>query len=50
MKEIIGGEKMRGDLSDDNWELWYGGVGGYLVEREGGVEDEDIVEGIRYHT
>ncbi len=50
MKQIIGREKMPAHLLDHNPELWHAPVGAYLVQREAGVQDEDILDAIRYHT
>lgn len=41
---------MPAHLLDHNPELWHAPVGAYLVQREAGVQDEDILDAIRYHT
>ncbi|UQZ46746.1 bis(5'-nucleosyl)-tetraphosphatase (symmetrical) YqeK [Bacillus sp. PK3-037] len=50
MKHIIAREKMPAHLLDHNPELWHAPVGAYLVQREAGIHDEDILDAIRYHT
>ncbi|WP_374721716.1 bis(5'-nucleosyl)-tetraphosphatase (symmetrical) YqeK [Peribacillus tepidiphilus] len=50
MKEIIIREKMPKDLLEHNEELWHAPVGAYLVEKEAGVEDPEVLDAIRYHT
>ncbi|MEI1422171.1 bis(5'-nucleosyl)-tetraphosphatase (symmetrical) YqeK [Bacillus cabrialesii] len=50
MKQIIARENMPSHLLDYNPELWHAPVGAYLVQREAGVQDEDILDAIRYHT
>ncbi|WP_153123329.1 bis(5'-nucleosyl)-tetraphosphatase (symmetrical) YqeK [Peribacillus tepidiphilus] len=50
MKEIIIREKMPKDLLEYNEELWHAPVGAYLVEKEAGVEDPEVLDAIRYHT
>jgi predicted HD superfamily hydrolase involved in NAD metabolism len=50
MKEIIETQGMDERLLAYNAELWHAPVGAYLVQKEAGVEDEDILDAIRYHT
>ncbi|CAH0347080.1 bis(5'-nucleosyl)-tetraphosphatase (symmetrical) YqeK [Bacillus sp. CECT 9360] len=50
MKEIILAQKMAADLLIYNSELWHAPVGAYLVEKEAGITDLEILDAIRYHT
>ncbi|AIY05219.1 HAD superfamily protein [Planococcus sp. PAMC 21323] len=50
MKSIIVSEKMDPLLLEYHAELWHAPVGAYLAKTEFGVEDEDILNAIRYHT
>lgn len=50
MKQIILEQNMPKDLLSYNSELWHAPVGAYLVRTEVGIEDEDILNAIRYHT
>lgn len=50
MKEIILAQKMPADLLAYNSELWHAPVGAYLVEKEAGITDPEILDAIRYHT
>ncbi|RFU66172.1 bis(5'-nucleosyl)-tetraphosphatase (symmetrical) YqeK [Bacillus sp. V59.32b] len=50
MKEIILSQKMAEDLLIYNSELWHAPVGAYLVEKEAGITDPEILDAIRYHT
>ncbi|UNL84267.1 bis(5'-nucleosyl)-tetraphosphatase (symmetrical) YqeK [Priestia koreensis] len=50
MEQIIRTEKMPEDLLVHNAELWHAPVGAYLVEKEVGITDPDILSAIRYHT
>jgi len=50
MKQIIIQEKMPEELLDYNSELWHAPVGAFLVEKEVGITDSDVIEAIRYHT
>lgn len=38
------------DLLEYNKELWHAPVGAYLVKKEVGINDEVILDAIRYHT
>ncbi|RIW37612.1 HD domain-containing protein [Bacillus salacetis] len=50
MKEIIQTQGMDERLLSYNAELWHAPVGAYLVQKEAAMEDEDILDAIRYHT
>jgi predicted HD superfamily hydrolase involved in NAD metabolism len=50
MKQIILEQNMPNDLLVYNTELWHAPVGAYLVKTEVGIQDEDILDAIRYHT
>jgi predicted HD superfamily hydrolase involved in NAD metabolism len=50
MKTIIQEQGMDPELLEYNSELWHAPVGAYLVEKEVGITDPDILEAIRYHT
>jgi len=50
MREIIRNQGMPQDLLQFNAELWHAPVGAYLVEKEVGITDRDILDAIRYHT
>jgi predicted HD superfamily hydrolase involved in NAD metabolism len=50
MREIIINQNMPKDLLDYNTELWHAPVGAFLVEKEAGVTDIEILDAIRYHT
>lgn len=50
MKSIIVSENMDPLLLEYHAELWHAPVGAYLAKTEFGVEDEDVLNAIRYHT
>lgn len=50
MKEIIQSQGLPQDLLLYNTELWHAPVGAYLVEKEAGVHDSEVLDAIRYHT
>lgn len=50
MKEIIMSQGLPQNLLLYNTELWHAPVGAYLVEKEAGVSDNDVLDAIRYHT
>lgn len=50
MKNIIVKEKMPNDLLLYSSELWHAPVGAYLVKKEVGITDEEILNAIRFHT
>jgi predicted HD superfamily hydrolase involved in NAD metabolism len=50
MKKIIVEQELPSDLLLHNEELWHAPVGAYLVEREVGIKDLEILNAIRFHT
>jgi predicted HD superfamily hydrolase involved in NAD metabolism len=50
MKEIIKEQGFPQDLLEFNSELWHAPVGAYLVEKEAGITDPEIIDAIRFHT
>lgn len=50
MKQIILAEHMNPHLLDFHHELWHAPVGAYLVERDFGITNKDILNAIRFHT
>ncbi len=50
MKSIIESENMDPLLLEYHTELWHAPVGAYIAKTEFGVEDEDVLNAIRYHT
>lgn len=50
MRRLIESENMDPLLLDYHHELWHAPVGAYLASYEFGVEDEEILDAIRYHT
>lgn len=50
MKGIIETQDMNPLLLEYHHELWHAPVGAYLASYEFGVEDEEILDAIRYHT
>jgi predicted HD superfamily hydrolase involved in NAD metabolism len=50
MREIIETQNLDERLLQYNTELWHAPVGAYLVEKEAGMEDEGILNAIRFHT
>ncbi|MEH7333999.1 bis(5'-nucleosyl)-tetraphosphatase (symmetrical) YqeK [Neobacillus drentensis] len=50
MKDIIAAKGFPQDLLEYNAELWHAPVGTYLVEKEAGISDRDVLDAIRYHT
>ncbi|WP_423799143.1 bis(5'-nucleosyl)-tetraphosphatase (symmetrical) YqeK [Neobacillus sp. SAB-20_R2A] len=50
MKEIIRTQGFSQDLLRFNAELWHAPAGTYLVEKEAGIQDREILDAIRYHT
>lgn len=50
MKSIIISEEMDPLLLEYHAELWHAPVGAYIAKQEFGVEDEDVLNAIRYHT
>ncbi|MBM4762364.1 bis(5'-nucleosyl)-tetraphosphatase (symmetrical) YqeK [Bacillus sp. B15-48] len=50
MKQIILEQGMDKELLNFNSELWHAPVGAYLVEKEVGISDPEVIDAIRYHT
>lgn len=50
MKQTIIEQKMDSTLLVYHHELWHGPVGAYVAKQEFGVEDEDMLNAIRFHT
>jgi predicted HD superfamily hydrolase involved in NAD metabolism len=50
MKEIIRSQGFPEDLLLYNTELWHAPVGAYLVQKEAGIRDSEVLDAIRYHT
>jgi predicted HD superfamily hydrolase involved in NAD metabolism len=50
MRQIILAEKFPQNLLQYNSELWHAPAGAYLVEREAGITDKEVLDAIRYHT
>lgn len=50
MEKCIVEEYLPADLLTANIELWHAPVGAFLVEKEAGIKDNEILDAIRYHT
>jgi predicted HD superfamily hydrolase involved in NAD metabolism len=50
MQSVIISQKMDPLLLDYHAELWHAPVGSYVASYEFGVNDEDVLNAIRYHT
>jgi len=50
MKKIIVEQGYPRDLLEYSPELWHAPAGAFLVEREAGITDPDVLSAIRYHT
>ncbi|WP_144511151.1 bis(5'-nucleosyl)-tetraphosphatase (symmetrical) YqeK [Bacillus sp. FJAT-22090] len=50
LRNIILSEKMDPTLLDFHHELWHAPVGSYVAKTEFQIEDEDILQAIKYHT
>lgn len=50
MAEIIKKEGMPQDLLHYSSELWHAPVGAYLVKKEVGIDDGEVLDAIRFHT
>jgi predicted HD superfamily hydrolase involved in NAD metabolism len=50
MYSIIVEQQMNKELLEYNTELWHAPVGAYLVQKEAGVTDLEVLDAIRYHT
>jgi predicted HD superfamily hydrolase involved in NAD metabolism len=50
MRQIIISENFPQDLLQYHSELWHAPAGAYLVEKEAGVKDKEVLDAITYHT
>lgn len=50
LRNIILSEKMNPVLLDFHHELWHAPVGSYVAKTEFQIDDEDILQAIKYHT
>lgn len=50
LRSILVEENLDERLLSFHHELWHGPVGAIIARREFGVEDEDVLQAIRYHT
>ncbi|MGG4491782.1 bis(5'-nucleosyl)-tetraphosphatase (symmetrical) YqeK [Metabacillus idriensis] len=50
MKQIIVEQNMTKELLIHSPELWHAPVGAFLVEKEAGINDAEVLDAIRYHT
>nr|WP_308410492.1 bis(5'-nucleosyl)-tetraphosphatase (symmetrical) YqeK [Bacillus sp. Marseille-P3661] len=50
MRMIILEQAMPKELVEYHSELWHAPVGAFLVQKEIGIEDDDILQAIRFHT
>lgn len=50
MKKIIEEQDMPKKLLEHNSELWHAPVGAYLVKKEVGIKDKEVLKAIKYHT
>ncbi|WP_347549518.1 bis(5'-nucleosyl)-tetraphosphatase (symmetrical) YqeK [Pseudalkalibacillus hwajinpoensis] len=50
MREIIAENNFPEDLLDHSSELWHAPAGAFLVRKEIGITDEEILNAITYHT
>ncbi|KGX93556.1 hypothetical protein N781_11040 [Pontibacillus halophilus JSM 076056 = DSM 19796] len=50
MKRWIQSSYLPKDLLHYHHELWHGPVGALLLERELGIEDQELLEAVHYHT
>ncbi|HET7628390.1 MAG TPA: bis(5'-nucleosyl)-tetraphosphatase (symmetrical) YqeK [Bacillales bacterium] len=50
MNQIITEEDIPSDLANYPQQLWHAHVGAFLVQREAGISDEDVLAAIAYHT
>ncbi|HEY0828902.1 MAG TPA: bis(5'-nucleosyl)-tetraphosphatase (symmetrical) YqeK [Bacilli bacterium] len=50
MRQVILEQGLPQELLDCDWELWHAPVGAYAAKQEFGIEDEEILDAIRYHT
>ncbi len=50
MERIIREECLPQELLDYDKELWHAHVGAWAVRKEHGIDDEEVLDAIRYHT
>lgn len=50
MQQIIIEQGMNPLLLEYNSELWHAPVGAYLIEKEVGITDSEVLDAVRYHT
>lgn len=50
MERIIIEQGMPSELLQFNSELWHAPVGAYLAKKEARIQDEEVLDAIRYHT
>ena len=50
LKEVIMSEDMDSRLLKFNSELWHGPVAAHIVKKEAWIDDDEILNAIRYHT
>jgi predicted HD superfamily hydrolase involved in NAD metabolism len=50
MEAIIREQRLPAELLDHDKELWHAHVGAWVVRQEHGVDDEEVLDAIRYHT
>ncbi len=50
LKQIIIDQKLPEKMLEFHPEIWHGPAGAYLVEKEAGITNQDILNAIRYHT
>lgn len=48
--KVIREQGLPQDLLDYDKELWHAHAGAYIAKRDYGIDDEDILDAIRYHT
>lgn len=50
MEQIIREHRLPEELLDYDKELWHAHVGAWAVQTEHGIDDEEVLDAIRYHT
>ncbi|WP_042345772.1 bis(5'-nucleosyl)-tetraphosphatase (symmetrical) YqeK [Bacillus massiliigorillae] len=50
MRQIIVEQQMAKELLSFHHELWHAPVGAYLVQKEAGIQDKEVLSAILYHT
>ncbi|MBB6729773.1 bis(5'-nucleosyl)-tetraphosphatase (symmetrical) YqeK [Cohnella zeiphila] len=50
MEKIIREQRLPAELLDHDKELWHAHVGAWVVRQEHGIDDEEVLDAIRYHT